>query len=66
MKKLLLFLFLVTVLSACGKGGSGKYTAVKPRYHRSWPQSHVHKKKWHIGKTRLHFEKQGTKTVKMK
>jgi len=39
---------------------------VKPRYHRSWTNGHIHKKKYGIGRLRLRFEKQGVKKVKVK
>ena len=66
MKKLILLVFFAVLLSACSKKSSGKYTAVKPKYHHSWYKDYAHKKKWHIGRIKFNFEKQGVKTVKMK
>lgn len=65
MKTLFPFIFLALLLCACSKK-SGTYTAVKPRYHKTWSPNHTHKKKWHIGRINFRFEKQGVKTVKMK
>lgn len=68
MKRILLLIVLVlTVLTSCSKKSTaGTSTVVKPKYHHSWYKNHMYKKKWHIGRVRVRFEKQGVKKVKMK
>lgn len=68
MKRLLLLTILaLTVLASCNKKSTaGTSTVVKPEYHHSWYKNHVYKKKWHIGRIKIQFEKQGVKKVKMK
>ncbi len=67
MNKILLILILVSLLlPSCGRSTAGTSRVVKPRYHHSWYKNHVYKKKWHIGRIKFRFEKQGVKKVKMK
>jgi transposase len=67
MKRILLLAFLaLAVLTSCSKSTAGTSTVVKPKYHHSWYKNHVYKKKWHVGRIRVRFEKQGVKKVKMK
>ena len=61
----IIFLLLVAFTS-CSKSTAGTSTVVKPRYHHSWYKNSVYKKKWHVGRVRFQFEKQGVKKVKMK
>jgi hypothetical protein len=66
MRTLVLILIAFWGLTACSKNSSGTVTVVKPRHHHTHYQHYAHKKKWHIGRIRLRFEKQGVKKVKMK
>lgn len=67
MKQLLLLILLALAgLTSCSKSTAATYTAVKPKYHHSWYKNHIYKKKWHVGRVRVRFEKQGVKKVKMK
>lgn len=65
MKKLLLFATLLFFASC-----SGQYHTVKvkkPRIHHSWYKNHRYRKNIQIGKYRFDiFDRQGTRTVKMK
>ncbi|MFZ2907222.1 MAG: hypothetical protein WAZ98_13550 [Cyclobacteriaceae bacterium] len=65
-KGLAIILLILLTLPSCSKSTAGTSTVVKPRYHHTWYKNHVYKKKWHIGRIKLRFEKQGVKKVKMK
>ena len=62
------FLLLVTcLLLSCSKHNYRTVEAKKPRYHKGWYKNHVNHRKLRVGRIHIRwFEKQGTKTVKMK
>jgi len=62
-------LIITTVLlfTACSKHNYRTVEAKKPRYHHTWYKNHTWHKKIQVGRVRVRwFERQGTKTVKMK
>ncbi|HEY5690943.1 MAG TPA: hypothetical protein VIS49_05745 [Cyclobacteriaceae bacterium] len=63
----LIFIFFLLLLSACGRHHYHTVKVQKPRYHHTWYKDHKWHKKIRAGRIRLRlFEKQGTKTVRMK
>jgi hypothetical protein len=64
--KIIAFLFVLVLMSACASGKGNTVTVVKPRTHNSWYNKHTYKRKWHIGRLRFYPEKQGVKKVKMR
>ncbi|HRW99363.1 MAG TPA: hypothetical protein P5280_07730 [Cyclobacteriaceae bacterium] len=66
MRTLLLIAFAL-LLSACSRHNYHTVKAKKPRYHHTWYKDHKWHKKLQVGRIRIKwFERQGTKTVKMK
>ena len=67
MKKVLSVIFLFLVLISCSSKTYHAQDVAKPRYHKGWYKNHVYHKKIGVGRVRIKwFEKQGTKTVRMK
>jgi hypothetical protein len=67
MQKILPAFLLCFVLFSCGSKAYHTVDVKKPRYHHNWYKNHAHHKKIGVGRIRVRwFEKQGTKTVKMK
>jgi uncharacterized protein YceK len=67
MKKLSIVLIVLLLLSACGKHNYHTVEAKKPRYHKGWYKNSRFHTKLRVGRIHIRwFEKQGTKTVKMK
>lgn len=63
----LMVLILLLVLGACGRHNYHTVKVKKPRYHHTWYKDHRWHKKIQLGRIRVKwFEKQGTKTVRMK
>jgi hypothetical protein len=67
MLKVLFALLLCSALLSCGSKTYHTVEVKKPRYHHGWYKNHAYHKKIGVGRIRVRwFEKQGTKTVKMK
>jgi hypothetical protein len=67
MRKILLALLLCSTLLSCSSKTYHTVDVSKPRYHHGWYKNHIHHKKIGVGRIRVRwFEKQGTKSVKMK
>jgi len=67
MKKAIFFALVSSLLLTGCHQTYETVKVTKPRIHKSWYKNHVHKKRVGYGKIRLKlFEKQGTKTVRMR
>ncbi len=67
MRKAFLLLLLCSLLLSCGSKTYHTVDVKKPRIHHGWYKKHAYHKKIGIGRIRVRwFERQGTKTVKMK
>jgi len=67
MKRPLFALVLILLLQACNRHHYHTVEAKKPRYHKGWYKDHRWHTKLKVGRIHIRlFEKQGTRTVKMK
>lgn len=67
MRKILFGLLFFSTLLSCSSKTYHTVDVKKPRYHHSWYKKHTYQKKIGFGRIRVRwFERQGTKTVKMK
>ena len=65
--RILVCLSLALMMTSCGLLSKNTEEVVKPRYHRGWYKNHVYHRRIGVGRVRIPwFEKQGTKTVRMK
>jgi hypothetical protein len=67
MRKTVFLVLVSCLLLSCGKHNYRTVEAKKPRYHKGWYKNHKNHTKLRVGRIHIRwFEKQGTKTVKMK
>lgn len=67
MRILILLCFLALAVSCRSGGSSHTVSVIKPKYHHTWYKNSKWHKKLQVGRIRVRwFEKQGTKTVRMK
>ncbi len=65
--RVIFVLITLLLLGSCARHNYHTVKAKKPRYHHTWYKNHTWHKKIQVGRIRVRwFEKQGTKTVRMK